>query len=232
MEQPKATGLGWGSGSGGLPAVDEVTAEGIVKAFGATVALRGVSARFEAGRVTMVEGANGSGKTTLLRILGTVLRPSGGTVRYGALGNDPAQARRVIGWVSHETLTYGDLSGRYNVELAARLHGVDVGEAFRQVRERFELGPFVERPMRTYSRGQRQRVALARALVHRPSVVLLDEPTAGLDRSGVERLLGVVKAEAERGAVVVVVSHEAEVFAEVATARVVLDRGRVVSLRG
>jgi ABC-type multidrug transport system ATPase subunit len=94
-------------------------------------------------------------------------------------------------------------------------------------RVRFDLGAFAERPFRTYSRGQRQRVALARALVHEPLLLLLDEPTTGLDAKSVESLQRVVRAEAERGAVVVVITHD-EVFARAAgDVRVVLDRGRI-----
>ena len=81
--------------------------------------------------------------------------------------------------------------------------------------------------MRTYSRGQRQRAALARALVHGPKLLLLDEPTTGLDTKGVERLRAVVREEAERGAVVLVVTHD-EGFAEQGDVRLVLERGRVV----
>ena len=86
--------------------------------------------------------------------------------------------------------------------------------------------------MRTCSRGQRQRVALARALSTLPALVLLDEPTAGLDKGGVSRLVRVVEEEVARGAAVAVVSHEPEVFRDLAKARVVLERGRVVRGRG
>lgn len=210
--------------------VARVTARGIVKSYGSTVALRGVDAAFEAGRLTVIEGANGSGKTTLLGILGTVVRPTSGKVVYELRGGGAAvghEVRRDVGWLSHDTLAYGDLSGRQNVELAAELQGVDTREAWTSAQARFELGAFAERPLRTNSRGQRQRVALARALVHAPSVVLLDEPTAGLDKTGVARLLAVIDEEVARGAVVAVVSHEPELFRERAGGWLSLERGRV-----
>lgn len=209
-------------------AVERVVARGIVKTYGTTAALRGVNATFEAARLTLIEGANGSGKSTLLGILGTVVRPTSGTVHYEPLGDDVMVVRGAIGWLSHESLAYPDLTGRQNIELAARFHGLNAGEAWRQAEERFELGSFALRSLRTCSRGQRQRIALARALVHEPSLVLLDEPTTGLDRSGVTRLLKVVEAEVGRGAAVVVVSHEPELFRERASGRVFLERGRVV----
>jgi heme exporter protein A len=199
----------------------------VTKTYGPVRALVGVSATFEAGRVTMVLGPNGSGKSTLLSILGTLARPTSGKVLHGALGRTREQVRTVLGWVGHDSLCYADLTGRENIELAAKLHGLPGHAAFESARLRFDLGPFAERPFRTYSRGQRQRVALARALVHEPLLLLLDEPTTGLDAKSVESLQRVVRAEAERGAVVVVITHD-EVFARAAgDVRVVLDRGRI-----
>ncbi len=217
---------------GELPAalaIARVIARGIVKSYGSTMALRGVDATLETARLTLIEGSNGSGKSTLLGILGTVIRPSAGTVLYEPLGDDPSEVRAAIGWLSHETLAYPDLSGRQNVELVARLHGLDAGDAWARAEQRFELGAFAKRPVRTCSRGQRQRVALARALIHEPALVLLDEPTAGLDKGGVTRLVGVVGEEVERGAAVAVVSHEPEVFRDLAGARIVLERGRLAA---
>jgi heme exporter protein A len=201
----------------------------VTKTFGAVRALRGVSARFPAGRVTIVLGPNGSGKSTLLSIVGTLARPTSGAVSHGSLGKTRAKVRAVLGWVGHESLCYADLSGRENLELAARLHGIDADAAFEAARARFDLAAFVERPFRTYSRGQRQRVALARALVHRPQLLLLDEPTTGLDASGVSLLEGVVRAEAERGAIVVVVTHDEPFAAAAGDARIVLEQGKVVA---
>jgi ABC-type multidrug transport system ATPase subunit len=209
--------------------VVRVVARGIVKSYGPTVALRGVDAVLDAAKVTLIEGSNGSGKSTLLGILGTVIRATSGTVDYEPLGDDRMLVRAEIGWLSHETLAYPDLTGRQNVELVARFHGLDAADAWARAEERFELGAFARRPLRTCSRGQRQRVALARALIHAPSLVLLDEPTAGLDRSGTRRLTTVVEEEVKRGAAVAVVSHEPEVFQDQASARIVLERGRVIT---
>lgn len=209
--------------------IARVVARGLVKTYGSTVALRGVDAVLEAGRVTLIEGANGSGKSTLLGILGTVIRATSGKVDYEPFGRDRTRVRSAIGWLSHETLAYPDLTGRQNVELVARLHGLSAAEAWSRAEERFELGAFALRPLRTCSRGQRQRVALARALIHEPSLVLLDEPTAGLDRAGVGRLIAVIEGELHRGAGIAVVSHEPDVFRSLASARILLERGRVVA---
>lgn len=213
---------------GGIQAIERVVACRLVKRYGSTTALRGVDVTLERGKLTLIEGANGSGKSTLLGILGTVIRATSGDVRYEPLGSDLMRVRAAMGWVSHDTLCYPDLTGRQNIELAARLHGLDTTEIWGRVQDRFGLGAFAERPVRTCSRGQRQRVALARALVHRPTLLLLDEPSTGLDREGVTRLLEVVAEEVRDGAVVAVVSHEPELFGECAAARIRLERGRVV----
>jgi heme exporter protein A len=209
--------------------VTGVELRNVTKTYGPVRALVGVSCRFEAGGVTVVRGPNGSGKSTLLAIVGTLTRPSSGRVDHGELGTSRRSIRRSLGWLGHESLCYPDLTGRENIELAARLHGEDAGEAYRRASERFDLGAFAERPVRTYSRGQRQRVALARALVHQPKLLLLDEPTTGLDVAGAERLTRVVREEAARGGIVVVVTHDVAFAAAVGGRVVALERGRALS---
>lgn len=208
--------------------IRQVTFERLVKTFGATAALRGVTGTLAPGRLTLIEGANGSGKTTLLKILGTIVAPTSGRVCYEPLGSKRDVVRSEVGWLSHESLAYGDLTGRQNIELAAELHGLARQPAWERTKDRFELGRFAERPLRTNSRGQRQRVALARALVHQPSFILLDEPTTGLDHRGVQRLLEVVRGEVRAGAVVGLVSHEPALFDDFNPGRIVLERGKVV----
>jgi heme ABC exporter ATP-binding subunit CcmA len=207
-----------------------VELKGVTKTYGPVRALVGVSAKFEAGRVSMVLGPNGSGKSTLLAIVGTIARPTSGKVSHGALGKTRDAVRSVLGWVGHESLCYSELTGRENIELAARLHGLDADRAFEAARSRFKLDAFAERPFRTYSRGQRQRVALARALVHAPKLLLLDEPTTGLDAAGVEILRAIVREEAQRGAAVVVVTHDEPFVRAAGDLRLVLEKGRVAEV--
>jgi heme exporter protein A len=215
-------------GAEGARAV-RVRLESVTKTYGPVRALVGVSATFDAGKVTVVRGANGSGKSTLLALVGTLARPTSGVVDHGALGRERSAVRAALGWVGHESLCYAELSGRENVELAARLYGHDASSVLAAAIARFDLGPFVERPVRTYSRGQRQRIALARALVHAPTLLLLDEPTTGLDAASTARLVRIVREEAARGAVVVVVTHDEAFGSAVADATVELERGRRVA---
>lgn len=191
-------------------------------------ALMGVSARFESGRITVVRGPNGSGKSTLLGIVGTVVKPTSGEVDHGALGSSRAEVRGALGWVGHESLCYPDLTGRRNIELAARLYGIDGRGAYARAAERFDLATFGDRPLRTYSRGQRQRIALARGLVHEPALLLLDEPATGLDAASTDRLRNVVREEAARGAIVVIVTHEDRLTEGLQVSVLSLERGRRV----
>lgn len=200
----------------------------VTKTYGPVRALLGVSCQFQAGRVVVIRGPNGSGKSTLLAILGALARPTSGTVDHGDLGRRRADVRRALGWLGHDSLCYPDLTGRENIELASRLHGRDARQDCDRALERFDLRGFAERAVRTYSRGQRQRVALARALVHEPRLLLLDEPTTGLDAGGAARLVDVVREEAARGAAVVVVTHDAAFEGAIASDVVTLERGRRV----
>ncbi len=215
-----------------LPAVsgiESIVVRRVTRLFGATPALRGVSTRFEQGTLVFLEGPNGAGKSTLLSVIGTVLSPTAGSVSYEPLGSDPVLAREYIGWVAHDSHCYRELSGRQNVELAARMRGVDPEAAWREACQRVGAEAFGDRSFGTLSRGQRQRIALARALVHTPSVLLLDEPFSGLDPGSSERLERVLVDERDRGSIVVVVNHSPGLAAKLGARTVRIENGRIVS---
>lgn len=200
----------------------------VTRLFGATAALRGVSCRFEAGTITFIRGSNGAGKSTLLAILGTMLAPTRGALWYESVGDDRQSIREHLGWVAHDSLCYPELSGRENVELAARMFGVDPTAGWNAASARVGAEAFADRPFGTLSRGQRQRVALARALVHSPSVLLLDEPWSGLDQASSERLEQVAREERERGTIVVIIAHGDEWSTRLKARSIFVERGRIV----
>ena len=105
-----------------------VELQNVTKTYGPVRALVGVSCSFTEGTVSVVRGANGSGKSTLLGIVGTVIRPSSGRVDHGGLGGSRAAVRRNVGWVGHDTLCYPELTGRQNIEFAARLYGIEADD--------------------------------------------------------------------------------------------------------
>lgn len=212
---------------------DHVQARGLVKMYGATRALGGVDVRLDAGRITSIEGENGSGKSTLLLLLAGLSKPTRGDVHYGSirLTNAGNAVRAHVGVVSHAPLVYPDLTGRENLTLFAQLHGlrhpaVRVGALV----ERFALDTFVDRPTRTYSRGQLQRTSLARALIHEPRFLLLDEPTTGLDTAGQALLAEVLRAEREAGRIVAMVTHDSAFTEDLADMRIRLVRGRLADV--
>jgi len=208
--------------------IQQVTVQGVTRSFGRTAALRGVDAAFRAGEIASLEGHNGSGKSTLLGILGTLIPPTSGRVLYDSVGGEDPEVRRQIGWVSHESHCYPDLSPKQNVALAAALYRARA-DAWERMSGRFGIAPFADVPVRSLSRGQRQRVALARAMAHEPTLLLLDEPTTGLDMEGVDRLLEAVKEEANRGCIVIFVTHDAAIAERICTRRLRLERGRLSS---
>ncbi|MCS6901654.1 MAG: ABC transporter ATP-binding protein [Myxococcales bacterium] len=200
----------------------------VSRIYGATPALRGISATFLPHTITLIEGPNGSGKSTLLGLLSTAIRPTTGQILWHPFGSSPELARPHIGWLSHESLVYPDLSGIENLTWSARLHGL-TPEALDPLTDRLHLGSFARRPVRTMSRGQRQRIAIARALLSRPSLLLLDEPTTGLDREGITLLVRIIREEAERGAIVAIIAHDLELGTLLGATSLRLERGQQIS---
>jgi heme ABC exporter ATP-binding subunit CcmA len=211
-----------------------IVAEGLRREFGGVPVLAGIDLTVDAGELVVLLGANGSGKTTLLRLLATLLRPSGGTLRL--FGDDasrrPPAARRRLGHVGHESACYPDLTGAENLEFYAELHGVPDPE--RRVAELLRwagLEGAARRPVRVYSRGMAQRLALARALLHGPELLLLDEPFSGLDPAGTARLQSLLGELRRSGHAIVLSTHDVERVAGIATRVAILHRGRIAWTR-
>ncbi len=206
-----------------------VLAVDIHKRYGRRVALRGVDLRVEPGRTLAIVGPNGSGKTTLLRILATLARPSAGAVHVCGIDTteQPVVARARIGVVLAATFLYDDLTGAENLRHYARLYGVH--DAERRAGELAALvgleGRLHER-VRTYSRGMAQRLSIARALLHRPDVLLLDEPDAGLDPATTRELPRLLLADAPPSRAVILTCHDLRLALDLADDVAVLADGR------
>ncbi len=218
-----------GGPPGGAPGrLRRIVAQGVTKLFGSTPALRGASLTLESGSPLLLSGPNGAGKSTLLSILGTHLRPTRGQVTYLTEDEtklDKQQVRSRLGWVSHHSHCYGELSGKDNVLLAADLQGMD-RSAYDAVADRVGLGAFALRQVGTLSRGQTQRVALARALIHGPELLLLDEPWTGLDRESSKLLFSILEEEKTKGTLIALVSHEADLASLLGAREVSVVRGK------
>jgi len=219
----------------------DVTAEPIIaiesvgKRYGRVQALDDVSLDIARGEVLGLLGPNGSGKTTLIRLLTGYLTPTRGRLRVA--GHDTVgaamQARRRIGYVPESVPLYGHMRVRELLTFMARLRGVDardVGAAVERASARTSLDDVLAAPIRTLSRGYRQRVAIAQALVHEPDIVILDEPTNGLDpRQIIETRRLIQELRGER--TVLVSSHILGEIQKVADRVAILLSGRLLAVR-
>ena len=210
-----------------------VRARGLTKTFGAVTALDHVDLEIPAGRVGLV-GANGAGKTTLFRlILGLSLPTSGSVEACGiAVASDPIGVRSRIGYMpEHECLPL-DQTAADIVSTFAELGGLPARAARQRASEVLDLVGLDEarfRPIGGFSTGMRQRTKLAQAIVAGPELVLLDEPTAGLDPSGREEMLALVSRLATFGIAVILATHLLDDVAEVCDHVVMLDGGTLVT---
>ncbi|MER7370877.1 ATP-binding cassette domain-containing protein [Nonomuraea wenchangensis] len=209
-------------------------AEGLVKRFGETTALNGISLSAPPGTVLGVLGPNGAGKTTAVRILATLLRPDAG--RAAVAGVDvvrhPARVRRLIGLTGQYASVDEDLTGAENLVLIGRLLDLRSGEAKARAARLladFGLAEAADRRASTYSGGMRRRLDLAASLVGRPEVIFLDEPTTGLDPAKREDVWAIVRRLVADGVTVLLTTQYLEEADALADAISVVDHGRVIA---
>jgi ABC-2 type transport system ATP-binding protein len=200
------------------------------------VALHELDLIVEAGGVTGILGPNGSGKSTLIRILGTLLTPDAGTATVFGwdVVAEPLSVRRHVNRVSVEAAFFKELSPWENMLYAARLYGGGAGGTRKQVTELLDrLGlpmDTVDQPMKALSRGQQQKVAIARSFLTAPSLLLMDEPTTGLDprsKKEVQGLLHMLRAEHE--VTVLLCTHDMDEAAALCDRVLMMDEGRVLA---
>ncbi len=190
-----------------------VAVAGLRRDYGERTALADVDITLAAGETLVVLGPNGAGKSTLLRVLATLLRPTAGEVAVLGceLPRETWKLRGRIGYLGHEPLLYRDLSGRENLRFHARLHGIAREEAEARI-ERLLGAVRMERRaderVVELSAGMRQRLAICRCVLHRPALLLLDEPDSNLDAEGRELARGLIGPGAGEGVARVVVTHD------------------------
>ncbi|MBV9798680.1 MAG: ATP-binding cassette domain-containing protein [Solirubrobacterales bacterium] len=213
---------------------DAIEVRGIGKRFGEVVALDGLDLTVPAGTVFGLLGPNGAGKTTLVRILATLVPPSSGGA--AVLGHDvvrePLAVRRRIGLAGQFAAVDEELTGRENVEMIARLYRLPMGDARRrtaEVLERFELVEAADRRVSTYSGGMRRRLDLAAGLIGRPPVVLLDEPTTGLDPRSRQELWRIIDELRRDGTTVLLTTQYLDEADRLAQRIAVVNRGRIAA---
>jgi ABC-2 type transport system ATP-binding protein len=211
-----------------------VTVENLTKRFGDFLAVDDVSLTVSKGEIFGFLGANGAGKTTTIRMLCGLLLPSSGKGTVGGFDiyRESEKIKRTIGYMSQKFSLYRDLTGRENLQFYGSVYGLrsaGLGERIDEVAAMLELAPFIDRLAGSVPVGWRQRLALAAALLHRPQMLFLDEPTAGVDLVFRRRFWDILYDLADRGTTLFVTTHymdEAEFCRRVS----IMDRGRIVEI--
>ena len=204
----------------------------IHRKFGATVAVAGLSLEVRAGEVFGFLGPNGAGKSTTIAIATGLLAPDSGTVDLMGLGSPQvAEVRRHLGLAPQEIALYGELTARENLAFLAQLYGARSPRArVDELLALVELEPRANDRVSTYSGGMKRRLNLAAALVHDPRLVLLDEPTAGVDPQSRNRILELVRRLAAEGRTIVFTTHYMEEAAKVCDRVGIVDHGRMLDI--
>jgi len=215
--------------------MNAIIARGVSKRYGPTLALESLDLEIERGEVFGLLGPNGSGKTTFIRLLAGYLLPTAGHLEIDGCDSvrDTLRARARIGYVPEAAPVYGNMRVREFLTFMARLRGLparQVGGAVDRVIDMLALGAVAHRPARVLSRGYRQRTAIAQALVHDPPVVILDEPTNGLDPRQIIEIRELIRGLAGHHTVIVS-SHVLSEVARIADRVAILLDGRLLGVR-
>ncbi|MDQ3896807.1 MAG: ATP-binding cassette domain-containing protein, partial [Actinomycetota bacterium] len=209
-------------------------ARGLTKKFKTTEALAGLDLTAERGRVTAILGPNGAGKTTLVRMVATLLTPDSGSLTVAGIDaiREPARVRRAIGLAGQSAAVEGAMTGRENLELVGRLFGHDARQAKASaatVLELMGLTDSADRLVRTYSGGMRRKLDLGASLVGAPELLLLDEPTTGLDPRSRNDLWDAIRGLVEAGTDVLLTTQYLDEADQLAGHIAIIDHGTVIA---
>ncbi|MDB6075078.1 MAG: transporter [Verrucomicrobiaceae bacterium] len=210
-----------------LVEIDHVT-----KSFGAKIALKDISLGIPRGQICGLLGPNGAGKTTLFRLLMGILKATTGTIRIDGKDafEDRVEVKRLVGFLPDEPVFYSYLSGREILELSAALHGLDVEATMKRLIPlivRLELADAIGLFAEDYSRGMKKKLGLLLALVHQPRLLILDEPTNGLDVESTHLFYELMREEAGRGTTIVFSTHLMDHVSRLCTHAAIIHQGRM-----
>ncbi len=208
--------------------------QGLSRSFDGIRAVDSVTFEVRPGELYGLLGPNGAGKTTTISIVSGLLRPDAGEVRIAGHGfwSDPQKAKRIMGVVPQEVAIYEELTGRENLEFWGRMAGLRGGEAKARARELLQalaLGDRADDTVRKYSGGMKRRVNLGCALLHRPKLLLLDEPTVGIDPQARLNILEFIRGLRASGTAILYTTHYLEEAESLCDRIGILDHGRLLA---
>ena len=223
-----------GDAARGRGTVPALRVEGLTKRFRDTVAVDAVDLEVAQGELVSLLGPNGAGKSTLMDMIAGVVRPDGGDawVRGHSLLRAPMAARRALGVVPQDIALYPDLSARENLQFWGRMYGLTGSRLEQRTATLLDVVGLAERQrdrVETFSGGMKRRLNIAAALLHEPPVIMLDEPTVGIDPQSRRAILDYVQRLNDEGAAVLYTTHYMEEAAELSDRIAILDRGRVIA---
>jgi ABC-2 type transport system ATP-binding protein len=206
----------------------------VTKVYGTKTAVDRLSLHIPAGELFAFLGPNGAGKTTTIKLMCGLLFPTSGTVKVGGfdLQRDGDKARQLLSYVPDQPYLYDKLTGREFLHFIAAMYGMAPDHGRRRIGEMIELfglAEFVDDLSERYSHGMRQRTVFAAALLHEPRVLIVDEPTVGLDPRSVRLLKDLLRHEAERGNTVFLSTHSLDVAEQLADRIGIVEHGRLIS---
>jgi ABC-2 type transport system ATP-binding protein len=207
----------------------------VSKRYGTKQAVENLNLSVPAGELFAFLGPNGAGKTTTIKMICGLLFPTTGIIRVGGfdLATQGDQARMLISYVPDQPYLYEKLTGREFLQFISDLYGLEKTLAEKKIEEMialFQLGDFVDDLTERYSHGMRQRTVFASALLHDPKLLIVDEPTVGLDPKNIRLLKDVLRDQAKRGATVLMSTHSLDIAQELADRIGIVDQGKLIGL--
>jgi ABC-2 type transport system ATP-binding protein len=210
-----------------------ITLEHLTKRYGNKVAVDDLNLHIDAGELFAFLGPNGAGKTTTIKLMCGLLFPTTGSVRIGGfdLQEHGRQARQLLSYVPDQPFVYDKLTGREFLQFIGDMYGLTPQRCRQRIEamiSAFRLAEFVDDLTQNYSHGMRQRTVFAGALLHEPRILIVDEPTVGLDPPSVRLLKELLRAETERGVTVFLSTHSLDVAEQLAHRIGIVDHGRLI----
>ena len=211
-----------------------VEIDNVSKSFGDKVAISQMNLTIPSGQICGLLGPNGAGKTTLFRLLMGILKATSGSLRVGGLDafEDRVEVKRLVGFLPDEPVFYSYLSGREILELSASMHGLDPAAELKRLIpliKRMDLAEAIFSFAEDYSRGMKKKLGLLLAMLHQPRLLVLDEPTNGLDVESTHLFYELMREEAERGTTIVFSTHLMDHVSKLCTHAAIIHQGRLAA---